>query len=45
VSYSNAADAGENEILALSAVKLHVLPRGYAFDPHEMELIPPAIAG
>jgi cyanophycinase len=41
VGYSNAADAGDNDILALSGVTLHVLPSGYSFDPYERELILP----
>jgi cyanophycinase len=41
VSYSNAAEAKDDQILALSGVHLHVLPRGYAFDTKEMNLILP----
>lgn len=41
VSFSNAADAGEHDILALSGVTVHVLPRGYGFDPFEMRLLKP----
>jgi len=41
VSFSNAADAGEHDILALSGVTVHVLPRGYGFDPFEMALLKP----
>jgi cyanophycinase len=41
VSYYNAADADEDDILALSGVRLHVLPRGYEFDPYSRELLLP----
>lgn len=41
VSFSNAADADEHDILALSGVTVHVLPRGYAFDPQKMEILTP----
>lgn len=36
--FSNAADAGEDEPLALSGVVLHVLARGCTFDPRTMEV-------
>lgn len=42
VSFSNAADAGEHDIIALSGVTVHVLPRGYGFDPYAMALLKPA---
>ena len=41
VSYSNAADAGDHDIIALSGVTVHVLPRGFGFDPFAMRLLPP----
>lgn len=41
-SYSNATDSAEDEILALSGVTLHVLPRGYRFDPYRMQLREPS---
>jgi len=42
VSYSNAADAGEHDIIALSGVTVHVLPRGYGYDPSAMQILKPA---
>lgn len=42
VSYSNAADAPDDAILAMSGVTLHVLPRGFAFDLHARKLLIPA---
>lgn len=41
VSFSNAADAGEHDIIALSGVTVHVLPRGYGFDPYAMAILKP----
>ncbi|NLG08392.1 MAG: cyanophycinase [Deinococcales bacterium] len=41
IDYTNAADAGEDDILAVSGVKVHVLPRGYGFDPKEMRMVLP----
>lgn len=42
VSFSNAADAGDHDIIALSGVKVHVLPRSFGFDPAEMKILLPA---
>lgn len=42
VSYSNAADASDRDIIALSGVTVHVLPRSFGFDPAEMRILPPA---
>jgi cyanophycinase len=41
VSYSNAADAADHDIIALSGVTVHVLPKRFGFDPSEMRLLPP----
>lgn len=41
IDYTNAADATPDEILAVSGVKVHVLPRGYGFDPKEMKMLLP----
>ncbi len=41
VSFSNAADAGDHDIIALSGVTVHVLPRHYGFDPATMQLVRP----
>lgn len=41
VTYSNAANVGEDAPLALSGVTLHVLPEGYAFDPRRSKVITP----
>jgi cyanophycinase len=42
IDYTNAADAQPDEILAVSGVKVHVLPRGYGFDPKEMKMLLPS---
>ncbi len=44
ISYSNVADAAEDEVLALSGVKIHVVPRGFMFDPEKRELVVPTAA-
>ncbi len=36
VSHSNAADVGEDEILAITDATLHVLPEGYSFNLQTM---------
>lgn len=41
LTHSNAAEVYDDEILALSGVRLHVLPRGYGFDPKELKLLLP----
>ncbi len=41
VSFSNAADAGDHDIIALSGVTVHVLPRHYGFDPATMQIVRP----
>lgn len=41
VSFSNAARVGDDEMLAVSGVQLHVLPEGYGFDPQKMEISTP----
>ncbi len=41
VSFSNAADAGDHDIIALSGVTVHVLPRYYGFDPATMQIVRP----
>ncbi len=41
IDYTNAADADEDDILAVSGVKVHVLPRGYGFDPKTMGIVLP----
>lgn len=41
IDYTNAADAGDDDILAVSGVKVHVLPRGYGFDPRTMTMVLP----
>lgn len=42
IDYTNAADAEDDEILAVSGVKVHVLPRGFGFDPREMKMLLPS---
>lgn len=42
IDYTNVADAAEDEVLAVSGVKLHVLPRDYGFDPREMRMLLPS---
>lgn len=42
IDYTNAADAEDDEVLAVSGVKVHVLPRGYGFDPKEMKMLLPS---
>src|SRR5690554_2529283 len=44
ISYSNVADAAEDEVLALSGVKIRVVPRGFMFDPEKRELVVPTAA-
>lgn len=41
IDYTNAADAADDEVLAVSGVKVHVLPRGFGFDPKEMKMLLP----
>src|SRR5690554_3449244 len=41
IDYTNAADAEDDEILAVSGVKVHVLPRRYGFDLKEMRMVLP----
>lgn len=41
VHYTNAAEAKEDEVLAVSGVQLHVLPRDYGFDLNEMRIMKP----
>lgn len=41
IDYTNAADAADDEVLAVSGVKVHVLPRGFGFDPREMKMLLP----
>lgn len=42
IDYTNAADAADDEVLAVSGVKVHVLPRGFGFDPREMKMLLPS---
>lgn len=42
VSYSNAADVTETQVMALSGVTLHVVPRGFRFDMERHEFLVPA---
>ncbi len=44
LTYSNAADVADEEVIALSGVTLHVLPRGYGFDARARQLIIPQSA-
>lgn len=41
VSYSNAAEVTEKQVMALSGVTLHVVPRGFGFDMESHEFLVP----
>ena len=41
VSYSNAAEVTETQVMALSGVTVHVVPRGFSFDIEQREFLEP----
>jgi cyanophycinase len=41
VHHTSAAEAKEDEVLAVSGMQLHVLPRGYGFDLKNMKILKP----
>ena len=41
VSYSNAAEVTEKQVMALSGVTVHVVPRGFRYDMERHEFLVP----